>query len=53
MSLKVLHSNLSKHGVQKMNVVGGTKFDPNLHDALMRTPPSDIAPPEHISKVFK
>lgn len=53
MSLKVLHSNLGKHGVRKMDVVSGTKFDPNVHDALMRTPPSDAAPPDHISKVFK
>ncbi|KPI88711.1 putative co-chaperone GrpE [Leptomonas seymouri] len=53
LSAKVLHKNMSKHGIEKMGVTVGTKFDPNLHDALVSTPPSEHAPSDHVSNVLK
>lgn len=53
LSSKVLLSNMSKHGIEKINVAVGTKFDPNLHDALVITPATAEAPGEHISTVLK
>ncbi|KAL7708522.1 co-chaperone GrpE [Lotmaria passim] len=53
LSSKVLLKNLSKHGIEKMGVSVGTKFDPNMHDALVSTPPTEQAPSETISSVLK
>lgn len=53
LSAKVLLKNMSKHGIEKMSVTVGTKFDPNLHDALVSTPPSEHAPHDHVSNVLK
>lgn len=53
LSAKVLLKNMSKHGIEKMSVTPGTKFDPNLHDALVSTPPTEKAPHDHVSSVLK
>ncbi|KPA83066.1 putative mitochondrial co-chaperone GrpE [Leptomonas pyrrhocoris] len=53
LSSKVLLKHMSKHGIEKMGVTVGTKFDPNLHDALVSTPPTDQAPSDHVSNVLK
>ncbi|EPY22762.1 molecular chaperone GrpE [Strigomonas culicis] len=53
LSSKVLLKNMSKHGIEKMNVTLGTKFDPNIHDALVQTSVTDTSPHEHISHVLK
>ncbi|KAG5498583.1 hypothetical protein JKF63_02869 [Porcisia hertigi] len=53
LSHKVLLKNLSKHGIEKMGVTVGTKFDPNLHDALVSTSPSEKSPADTISNVLK
>ncbi|CAG9578239.1 putative co-chaperone GrpE [Leishmania major strain Friedlin] len=53
LSHKVLLKNLSKHGIEKMGVTVGTKFDPNLHDALVSTSATETAPADTISNVLK
>ncbi|KAK7199995.1 co-chaperone GrpE [Novymonas esmeraldas] len=53
LSHKVLLKNLSKHGIEKMGVTVGAKFDPNLHDAIVSTPATDKAPAETVSNVLK
>lgn len=53
LSSKVLLKNMSKHGIEKMGVTVGTKFDPNMHDALVSTPPTEHAPSDHVSNVLK
>ncbi|CBZ28753.1 putative co-chaperone GrpE [Leishmania mexicana MHOM/GT/2001/U1103] len=53
LSHKVLLKNLSKHGIEKMGVTVGTKFDPNLHDALVSTSATETAPVDTISNVLK
>ncbi|AIO00311.1 co-chaperone GrpE, putative [Leishmania panamensis] len=53
LSHKVLLKNLGKHGIEKMGVTVGTKFDPNLHDALVSTSATEKAPVDTISNVLK
>ncbi|AAZ11779.1 co-chaperone GrpE, putative [Trypanosoma brucei brucei TREU927] len=53
LSLKLLLNNLAKHGIEKLDVAVGAKFDPNFHDALLKVPPTAEAPPGHISTVLK
>ncbi|RNF15500.1 co-chaperone GrpE [Trypanosoma conorhini] len=53
LSTKLLLNNLSKHGIEKMSVNVGDTFDPNLHDALMKTSPTPEIPSGHISIVLK
>lgn len=53
LSSKVLLKNMSKHGIERMGVTVGTKFDPNKHDALVSTPPTEKAPHDHVSSVLK
>lgn len=50
---KVLHNNMSSHGIEKMGVTVGTPFDFNFHDALARMPPNDKAPANTICHVLK
>ncbi|KEG13043.1 co-chaperone GrpE [Trypanosoma grayi] len=53
LSEKVLLNNLAKYGIERMDVKVGSVFDPNHHDALLKTPPTAEAPSGHISKVLK
>nr|AGN32911.1 co-chaperone GrpE [Trypanosoma rangeli] len=53
LSTKLLLSNLAKHGIEKLIVQKGDKFDPNVHDALMKTSPTPEIPSGHISIVLK
>ncbi|ORC91001.1 co-chaperone GrpE [Trypanosoma theileri] len=53
MSVKVLLNNFAKHGIEKLDVQVGAKFDPNIHDALLKTPPTKEIPSGHISTVLK
>ncbi|KAG5497840.1 hypothetical protein GH5_02631 [Leishmania sp. Ghana 2012 LV757] len=53
LSHKVLLKNLAKHGIEKMGVTVGTKFDPNLHDALVSTSVTEKSPVDTISNVLK
>ena len=53
MSQQVLVHNLGRHGIEKMAVEKGTKFDPNLHDALFKAPVSDDVPADHVAAVVK
>ncbi|CAD2218233.1 molecular chaperone GrpE [Angomonas deanei] len=53
LSIKVLQQNLQKHGVEKMNVKAGVKFDHSIHDALATTPVTPEAAADHVSFVLK
>ncbi|KAG8341332.1 putative GrpE [Trypanosoma vivax] len=53
LSVKLLLNNFAKHGIERLDVSVGDKFDPNLHDALLRTPPTPETPAGHISSVLK
>lgn len=53
MSGSVLSKNLSKHGVEKMDVKAGARFDPNQHEALFKAPETDTIKEEHITNVLK
>lgn len=53
LSLKVLHQNMSTHGIEKMGVTVGTPFDFNLHDALARMPVTKDAPNDTVCHVLK
>nr|CCD12229.1 unnamed protein product [Trypanosoma congolense IL3000] len=53
LSLKLLLNNLAKHGIEKLDVAVGTKFDPNFHDALLKTPATAEVPAGHISTILK
>lgn len=52
-SLKILHSNMSQHGIERMGVSVGTPFDFNFHEALTRMPPTDKAPANTVCHVLK
>ncbi len=43
-----LMRSLTSFGVQRLDVQAGEAFDPNLHEALMRQPDTDIEP-DHIT----
>lgn len=53
MSCSVLLKNLSKHGVEKMDVKVGEKFDPHRHEALFKSPVTAEVKADHISNVLK
>ncbi|EKF37939.1 co-chaperone GrpE, putative [Trypanosoma cruzi marinkellei] len=53
LSLKLLLNNLAKHGIEKLDVKVGSKFDPNVHEALIKTPATSEFPSGHISIVLK
>ncbi|CCW67986.1 unnamed protein product [Phytomonas sp. Hart1] len=53
LSEKVLHRNMSKHGVERMNLSLGTLFDPNFHDALIRVTATEKTPPGTIANILK
>jgi molecular chaperone GrpE len=53
MSHTVLLQNLARHGVEKMQVEKGMKFDPNMHDALFRAPITADVKADHIAAVVK
>eukprot|EP00672_Neobodo_designis_P017293 CAMPEP_0174852716 /NCGR_PEP_ID=MMETSP1114-20130205/26486_1 /TAXON_ID=312471 /ORGANISM="Neobodo designis, Strain CCAP 1951/1" /LENGTH=218 /DNA_ID=CAMNT_0016087325 /DNA_START=49 /DNA_END=705 /DNA_ORIENTATION=+ len=53
MSNQVLLHNLGRHGIEKMKVERGTKFDPNQHDALFKAPTTDDLKEDHIAAVVK
>ena len=41
MTLKELHNQLSKHGIEQFDPVG-EKFDPNFHQAMFEVPNADV-----------
>lgn len=53
LSVKVLHKNMSKHGIEKVAVAVGDKFDPNVHEALARVPVSEKYVNDSIVEVLK
>lgn len=53
LSIKVLHKNLAKHGIEKVQVSKGDKFDPNVHDALVRVPATDLCPNDTVAEILK
>ena len=53
MSATVLAKNLSKHGVEKMELAVGDRFDPNRHEALFKAPETDSVKEEHITAILK
>ena len=53
MSDSVLISTLAKHGIEKVTVTPGTKFDPNVHDALFNAPATEAAPDGTVATVVK
>lgn len=53
MSCNVLLKNLSKHGVEKMQVAVGDKFNPNQHEALFKSPATAQVKPDHVSNILK
>jgi molecular chaperone GrpE len=53
MSHNVLLHNLGRHGIEKMKVEKGQKFNPNEHDALFKSPVTVDVPADHIAAVVK
>lgn len=53
LSVKVLHKNLSKHGIEKVQTKKGDKFDPNVHDALVRVPATAECPNDTVAQILK
>jgi len=53
MSCTVLLKNLGKHGVEKMDVKVGDKFDPHRHEALFKSPVTAELKADHVSNVLK
>lgn len=53
LSIKVLQKNLGKHGIEKMVLSKGDRFDPNLHEALARLPASPDTPNDTIAEILK
>lgn len=53
MSCNILQKNFSKHGIEKMKAATGQAFDPNLHEALFKTPVTDAVKADQISHVLK
>ena len=51
MIFKNFDENLTKHGLENFGEVGD-KFDPSLHDAMMKQPNEEIAA-DHITQVFE
>lgn len=47
-----LRKALSGHGFRRIAPRVGDEFDPNQHEAMMRTPSQDV-PPDHIVSVFQ
>lgn len=53
LSIKVLQKNLGKHGIEKIVLSKGDKFDPNLHEALARLPATPEIPNDTIAEILK
>jgi molecular chaperone GrpE len=53
MSSNVLQKQLTKHGIEKMDVKVGEQFNPHIHEALFKTPVTDKVPADHISNILK
>lgn len=53
LSIKVLQKNMAKHGIEKMALSKGDKFDPNQHDALARLPATDECPNDSVKEILK
>lgn len=53
LSIKVLHKNLGKHGIEKIPISKGDTFDPNLHEALARLPATPDLPNDTIAEILK
>lgn len=53
LSIKVLHKNLGKHGIERIPISKGDKFDPNLHEALARLPVTSDSPNDTIAEILK
>lgn len=53
LSSKVLLKNLAKHGIEKVSTAKGDKFDPNIHDALVRVPVSTQCPNDTVAEILK
>jgi molecular chaperone GrpE len=49
---KQLRAALARHGVECVDPAGA-KFDPKLHEAIQRVPPSENAPPGTVVLVFE
>jgi molecular chaperone GrpE len=49
---KQLRATLSRHGVECVDPAG-RKFDPKLHEAIQRVPPSETSPPGTVVVVFE
>ena len=49
---KALRAALSRHGVEVVDPEGA-KFDPNLHEAVQRVPPTEETPPGTVVRVFE
>jgi len=49
----VLTHNLSRSGVERMELAVGDKFDPNKHEALFNAPATDKVPEGHVTNVIK
>lgn len=53
MSGTVLAKNLAKHGVEKMETKAGDKFDPNRHEALFKSPVTELIKEDCIASILK
>ena len=53
MSHAVLLKNLSKHGIEKIDIKIGETFDPHRHEALFKAPVTVDCPAEHVAVVVK
>jgi molecular chaperone GrpE len=53
MSMQVLGHQLGRHGIEKMEVAAGDKFDPNQHDALFNAPVTDKINAGEVSTIVK
>lgn len=54
-TLRVLESIFEKHGIRKIDCEVGTRFDPKIHDAVLRVPPDNNEEghsPNHIVQVL-
>lgn len=53
LSMRVLQKHLRSHGIEKIPVQCGEKFDPRIHDAVSGVPTSSKMPVESIAVVLK
>lgn len=53
LSMRVLQKHLRRHGIEKIPVQCGEKFDPSIHDAVSGVPASSKMPEETIAVLLK